>query len=50
MNAPIVISSLGAFGVQAGAPIVVPPSVGTLFVGMAHHEIFRTEKRTRPRK
>src|SRR5205085_7507782 len=38
MNAPVVISSLGAFGVKAGAPIVVPPSVGTLFVGTAHHE------------
>src|SRR5205823_3688430 len=31
MNAPVVITSLGAFGVKAGAPIVVPPSVGTLF-------------------
>jgi 2-oxoisovalerate dehydrogenase E1 component len=39
MNAPIVITSLGAFGVKAGAPIVVPPSVGTLFVGTAHHEL-----------
>src|SRR6266481_4968762 len=39
MNAPVVISSLGAFGVRAAAPIVVPPSVGTLFVGTAHHEI-----------
>src|SRR6184192_823204 len=27
MNAPVVITSLGAFGVKAGAPIVVPPSV-----------------------
>jgi pyruvate/2-oxoglutarate dehydrogenase complex dihydrolipoamide acyltransferase (E2) component len=40
MNAPVVITSLGAFGVKAGAPIVVPPSVGTLFVGTAHQEIF----------
>ncbi len=39
MNAPVVITSLGAFGVRAGAPIVVPPSVGTLFVGSAHHEL-----------
>ncbi|MFL6589701.1 MAG: thiamine pyrophosphate-dependent enzyme [Chthoniobacterales bacterium] len=38
MNAPVVISSLGAFGVRAAAPIVVPPSVGTLFVGSAHFE------------
>src|SRR6266496_4901392 len=39
MNAPVVITSLGAFGVRAGAPIVVPPSVGTLFVGSAHREL-----------
>jgi pyruvate/2-oxoglutarate dehydrogenase complex dihydrolipoamide acyltransferase (E2) component len=39
VNAPIVISSLGAFGVRAGAPIVVPPSVGTIFVGSAHFEM-----------
>jgi 2-oxoisovalerate dehydrogenase E1 component len=39
MNAPLVISSLGAFGVRAAAPIVVPPSVGTLFVGSAHYEL-----------
>ena len=38
MNAPVVITSLGAFGVKAGAPIVVPPSVATLFVGTAHRE------------
>jgi 2-oxoisovalerate dehydrogenase E1 component len=39
MNAPVVISSLGAFGVRTGAPIVVPPSVGTLFIGSARREI-----------
>ncbi|CAN5541247.1 hypothetical protein BH18VER1_BH18VER1_18250 [soil metagenome] len=39
VNAPLVISSLGAFGVRAAAPIVVPPSIGTLFVGSAHHEV-----------
>jgi pyruvate/2-oxoglutarate dehydrogenase complex dihydrolipoamide acyltransferase (E2) component len=39
MNAPVVITSLGAFGVKAGAPIVVPPSVATLFIGTAHHEL-----------
>ncbi len=39
MNAPIVISSLGAFGVRAATPIVVPPSAGTLFVGSAHNEM-----------
>ena len=44
MNASVVISSLGAFGVRTGAPIVVPPSVGTLFVGSAHREILPNGK------
>jgi len=47
MNAPVVITSLGAFGVRAGAPIVVPPSVGTLFVGTAHQEIVANGKKTK---
>ena len=46
MNAPVVISSLGAFGVKVGAPIVVPPSVGTLFVGTAHPEIIPNGKKS----
>jgi pyruvate/2-oxoglutarate dehydrogenase complex dihydrolipoamide acyltransferase (E2) component len=45
MNAPIVITSLGGFGVKAGAPIVVPPSVGTLFIGTAHREIVPNGKK-----
>jgi 2-oxoisovalerate dehydrogenase E1 component len=45
MNAPVVITSLGAFGVKAGAPIVVPPSVGTLFVGIAHRELIPNGKK-----
>jgi pyruvate/2-oxoglutarate dehydrogenase complex dihydrolipoamide acyltransferase (E2) component len=45
MNAPVVITSLGAFGVKAGAPIVVPPSVGTLFVGTAHRELIPNKNR-----
>ncbi|MEP6937152.1 MAG: thiamine pyrophosphate-dependent enzyme [Chthoniobacterales bacterium] len=48
VNAPIVISSLGAFGVRAAAPIVVPPSVGTLFVGSAHQEIIGDGRKTEP--
>ncbi len=43
MNAPVVITSLGAFGVKAAAPIVVPPSVGTLFVGTAHRQLIRNK-------
>jgi 2-oxoisovalerate dehydrogenase E1 component len=45
MNASVVITSLGAFGVKAGAPIVVPPSVGTLFVGTAHRELLPNGKK-----
>jgi 2-oxoisovalerate dehydrogenase E1 component len=45
MNAPVVITSLGAFGVKAGAPIVVPPSVGTLFIGTAHRELLPNGKK-----
>lgn len=48
VNAPIVISSLGAFGVRAAAPIVVPPSVGTLFVGSAHHEMLGNGRKAEP--
>jgi pyruvate/2-oxoglutarate dehydrogenase complex dihydrolipoamide acyltransferase (E2) component len=39
VNSPVLISSLGAFGVRAAAPIVVPPSIATLFVGAAHQEL-----------
>lgn len=48
MNAPLVISSLGAFGVRAAAPIVVPPSVGTLFVGSAHFETIGDAEKSAP--
>jgi 2-oxoisovalerate dehydrogenase E1 component len=48
VNAPLVISSLGAFGVRAAAPIVVPPSVATLFVGSAHYEAIGDGKTTEP--
>ncbi|MDQ6808758.1 MAG: thiamine pyrophosphate-dependent enzyme [Verrucomicrobiota bacterium] len=48
VNAPIVISSLGAFGVRAAAPIVVPPSVGTLFVGSAHFDVLDDGKNPTP--
>jgi pyruvate/2-oxoglutarate dehydrogenase complex dihydrolipoamide acyltransferase (E2) component len=41
-RAPVVITSLGNFGVRGGIPIVVPPSVGTLFVGTSFHEMIRS--------
>src|SRR5205809_7736212 len=45
MNAPVVITSLAACGVKAAAPIVVPPSVGTLFVGTAHRELISNKNK-----
>jgi len=45
MNAPVVITSLGAFEVKAGAPIVVPPSVGTLFIGTAHRQLISNKNK-----
>jgi 2-oxoisovalerate dehydrogenase E1 component len=45
MNASVVITSLGGFGVKVGAPIVVPPSVGTVFVGTAHPEMIPNGKK-----
>jgi 2-oxoisovalerate dehydrogenase E1 component len=48
VNAPLVISSLGAFGVRAAAPIVVPPSIATLFIGSAHFEAIGEGKKTEP--
>ncbi|HEX4630667.1 MAG TPA: thiamine pyrophosphate-dependent enzyme [Chthoniobacterales bacterium] len=47
MNAPLVISSLGAFGVRAAAPMVVPPSIATLFVGSAHYETIGDGKKSK---
>ncbi len=41
VRAPLMISSLGSFGVRAAIPIVVPPAMGTLFVGTSHHEMIR---------
>jgi 2-oxoisovalerate dehydrogenase E1 component len=48
VNAPLMISSLGAFGLRAVPPIEVPPSVGTLFVGSARYETFGDGKQSKP--
>src|SRR5439155_25450601 len=45
MNAPVVNTRLCAFGVQAGGSNVVPPAVGTFFMGTAHHEIISNGKK-----
>jgi pyruvate/2-oxoglutarate dehydrogenase complex dihydrolipoamide acyltransferase (E2) component len=39
VQAPINLTSLGAFGVESATPIVVPPAMGTLFVGTAHERL-----------
>src|SRR5204862_6346097 len=45
INAPVVITRSGTIGVKAGGPIVVPPSIGTLFVGTAHRELITNGKK-----
>ncbi|MBI2516174.1 MAG: 2-oxo acid dehydrogenase subunit E2 [Opitutae bacterium] len=37
--APVNITSLGAFGIEKAWPIVVPPAMGTLFIGTAHERM-----------
>ncbi len=39
VQAPLNVTSLGAFGVEVATPIVVPPSMGTLFIGKAHEKM-----------
>ncbi|WP_185692161.1 thiamine pyrophosphate-dependent enzyme [Puniceicoccus vermicola] len=36
---PILLSTMGQYDVQSATPIVVPPSIATLFVGSAHYEL-----------
>jgi 2-oxoisovalerate dehydrogenase E1 component len=39
VQAPLNISSLGAFGVENATPIIVPPSMATIFIGSAHERL-----------
>ncbi|WP_438480240.1 thiamine pyrophosphate-dependent enzyme [Oleiharenicola lentus] len=39
VQAPLNITSLGAFGIESATPIVVPPSVATIFIGAAHERM-----------
>ncbi len=39
VQAPMNITSLGAFGIEKAWPIVVPPAMGTLFIGTAHERM-----------
>jgi len=43
VQSPINITSLGAFGIETATPIVVPPSIGTLFIGKAHEQMINDE-------
>ena len=43
VQAPLNITSLGAFGVEVATPIVVPPSMATLFIGKAHDRMVNDE-------
>ncbi|HVT72230.1 MAG TPA: thiamine pyrophosphate-dependent enzyme [Lacunisphaera sp.] len=39
VQAPMNITSLGAFGVESATPIVVPPAMATIFLGSAHERL-----------
>ncbi len=39
VQAPLNITSLGAFGVESATPIVVPPAMATVFIGTAHERM-----------
>ena len=39
VQAPMNVTSLGAFGIESATPIVVPPSMGTIFIGSAHERM-----------
>lgn len=39
VQAPINVTSLGGFGIEAAIPIVVPPAMGTLFIGTSHERM-----------
>lgn len=39
VQTPLNLTSLGAFGIEAAIPIVVPPAMGTLFFGRAHERM-----------
>ncbi|MDP2137264.1 MAG: thiamine pyrophosphate-dependent enzyme [Candidatus Didemnitutus sp.] len=43
VQAPLNITSLGSFGVECATPIVVPPAMGTLFIGTAHERMIKDE-------
>ncbi len=43
VQAPLNLTSLGAFGIEVATPIVVPPAMATLFVGKAHERMINDD-------
>jgi 2-oxoisovalerate dehydrogenase E1 component len=39
VQSPVNITSLGAYGIEVGTPIVVPPAMSTIFIGLAHEKM-----------
>ena len=39
VQTPLILTSLGAFGIEIATPMVVPPSMGTLFAGKTHERM-----------
>ncbi len=39
VQSPLILTSLGAFGIEVATPMVVPPSMCTLFVGKTHERM-----------
>lgn len=49
-NVPIQLSTLGEHEIAAAHPLVVPPSIATLFVGAAHYEWMEVNNQPAPVK
>jgi 2-oxoisovalerate dehydrogenase E1 component len=43
VQAPLNLTSLGAFNVEFATPIVVPPAMSTLFIGTTHEKMINNE-------
>lgn len=41
VRTPLILTSMGQFNVRFALPVVVPPSIATLFVGEAHYEVLQ---------
>ena len=48
VQAPLILTSIGALGIEVATPIVMPPAMGTLVVGQAHVRMVCDEGIVRP--